>query len=59
MDKEVKLISLIQTEFVSLIFPNPDIKRPLQVIGLTEYEEEFTFGIYFSTRRETLKGSAT
>lgn len=46
-------------DYLTEIYENPDIKRPLQVIGLTEYEEEFTFGIYFSTRRETRNGSAT
>lgn len=30
------------SDFLTEIYENPDIKRPLQVIGLTEYEEEFT-----------------
>lgn len=29
-------------DYLTEIYENPDIKRPLQVIGLTEYEEEFT-----------------
>lgn len=29
------------SEYLTEIYENPDIKRPLQVIGLTEYEEEF------------------
>jgi len=29
------------SDYLTEIYENPDIKRPLQVIGLTEYEEEF------------------
>ncbi len=29
-------------DYLTEIYEHPDIKRPLQVIGLTEYEEEFT-----------------
>ncbi len=29
-------------DYLTEIYENPDIKLPLQVIGLTEYEEEFT-----------------